>query len=109
MLNLTRQEQQVILFLISVALLGMGINFSVKKFLQVKIIVSISPDMGRIDLNKADKERLMDIPGIGEKLAARIIEYRKQKAGFQDREELKGIKGISDYKYEKLKEFLFVQ
>lgn len=109
MVSFTRQERQVILFLIIVALLGIGINFSAKRFLQVKVIASISPDMGRIDLNKADKERLMDIPGIGEKLAARIIEYRKQKTGFQDIEELKVIKGISDYKYEKLKEFLFVQ
>ena len=109
MFGFTRQERQVILFLITVALVGMGVSFLAKRYSQVKAIACINQDIGKIDLNKADKETLIGIPGIGEKLAQRIIDYRNQQAGFKDAEELKNIKGISDYKYEKLKDLLFIQ
>lgn len=109
MLGLTRQERQVILFLITIALMGMGINFLAKRYSQVKAIACINQDISKIDLNKADKETLIGIPGIGEKLAQAIIDYRNQQVGFKDIEELKNIKGISEYKYEKLKDSLFIQ
>ncbi len=109
MLSLTRQERQVILFLITVALTGMGISFLVKRNSVVKTLICFNQNIGKVDLNKANKESLVNLPGIGEKLAERIIEYRSEHAGFKDAEELKNIKGISNYKYEKLKELLFIQ
>ena len=109
MLNLTQQERQVILFLVSVALVGMGISFLAKRYSPIKTFICFKENIGKVDLNKANKETLVSLPGIAEKLAERIIEYRSEQAGFKDIEELKNIKGISDYKYEKLKESLFVQ
>jgi competence ComEA-like helix-hairpin-helix protein len=109
MLNLTQQERQVILFLTTVALVGMGINFLAKRYTPVKTLICFEQNMGKIDLNKANKENLVNLSGIGEKLAERIIEYRKERGDFKDTEELKNIKGISDSKYERLKGLLFVQ
>jgi len=109
MFSLTREERQVILFLISVALFGAGIDFLAKKCSTIKTITCFSQEIGKINLNKADKDLLMSIPGIGEKLAMRIIEYREKRTGFSAPEELKNIKGISASKYEKIKNYLIVK
>ena len=60
--------------------------------------------MTEIDLNQADKATLMSVRGIGEKLAQRILEYRNQQERFYNIEELKHIKGITNYKYENIKD-----
>ena len=109
MLNLTKQERQVILFLATLALVGVGINFFQKNHSRPKALYNLYQDMGKVDLNKADKDLLISVPGIGVKLAERIIDYRKQKAGFSTLEELKDIKGVSENKYEKLKESFYVR
>jgi len=104
----TRQERQVILFLIAVALIGLGINFLTKHCSQIRVIGYVSQDVGRINLNQADKESLIDVPGIGEKLAQRIIDYRKQNRGFGYISELKNIKGIGDFKYKAIRGYFTV-
>lgn len=109
MFSLTRQERQVILFLITVALVGIGINFLVKRYSQIKVIRYLNQDISRFDLNKADKEMLIGVSGIGEKLAQRIIEYRRQQGDFRNIEELRNIKGISSSKYEAIKDYFFVE
>jgi len=109
MLNFTRQEQQVILFLVIVALAGMGINFLIKVNSKVVTLAVISQEIGKIDINRADKELLISVSGIGPKLAQRIIEYRNKQGGFGELGELKNIKGISEYKYEKIKDCLFIK
>lgn len=109
MLSLTRQERQVVLFLISVALTGAGIDFFVKRYSPVKTMANFSRDIGKINLNTADRDLLINIPGIGEKLAQRILEYRNKNSSFGDIEELRNIKGITAYRYEKIKDYLVVQ
>lgn len=105
MFELTPQEKQVILFLITVTLVGIGINSLSKKYSQSKIIAYLNQNPSKINLNKADKETLISIPGLGEKLAQRIIEYRRQQGGFEGIEELKNIKGLAGYRYEKIKDY----
>jgi len=109
MFNLTRQERQVILFIITVALLGGAIDFLAKKYSGLKTIACFNQDIGKLNLNTADKELLMSVPGIGEKLAYRIVEYRENNKTFGSKEELKNIKGISEYRYEKIKDYLIVK
>lgn len=57
---------------------------------------------GKISLNSASKTELETLPGIGEKKAELIIEYR-QKHRFKTIDEVKLINGIGDKTYEKLK------
>ena len=109
MLNLTTQEKKVIIFLISVALLGVGTNFVVKKNSRARELLSMKERLCRIDLNSADKYALMSVSGIGEKLADRILEYRRSANGFRDREELKCIKGMTEARFEKIKDAFVVR
>ena len=106
MLNLTRQERQVALFLITAAFLGISINFLMKFYSPTRGLACFYEDIGKIDLNLAGKDLLMSVPGIGEKLALRILEYRHRQAGFSSIEELKYIKGVTGHKYEKIRDYL---
>ncbi len=103
MFDLTKQEKQVVLFLSVLAIAGLGIDFLNKKLPAARAIACVNPDLGKVDINRADKAALIGIPGIGEKLAQRILDYRGQNRGFADIEELKNIKGITSYKLERIK------
>ena len=107
MLDLTRQERGIILFLITVALVGLGINFLIKT--NSKVASYVIKDFGRINLNQADIFSLTSIPGIGEKTAKAIIEYRNRNAGFTDIEELMHIKGIGESKYNNIKDYIVIE
>lgn len=63
---------------------------------------------GRIDLNTADKQALMTLPGIGESKADRILEYRQAHGRFGSTEELMNVSGIGSGVYEKIKDYIKV-
>ena len=60
-----------------------------------------------ININTADIYELVTLNGIGEVLATNIIEYRKNKR-FDSIEEIKNVKGVGNYVYEKIKSFITV-
>jgi competence protein ComEA len=62
---------------------------------------------GSLNLNTASASQLDQLPGVGEKAAARIIEYRK-KTPFTRTEELVKVKGFGKKKFDKLKGHLTV-
>lgn len=109
MFTFTRQERQVILFLLVLALLGIGVDFIAKKASRGETIPFFNPDIGKLDLNRADREALLGVPGIGQKLSQRIIDYRNQHGVFVAIEELKKIKGITDYRFQKIKDFFLLR
>jgi comEA protein len=62
---------------------------------------------GKVNINKATKEQLIELPGIGPALAERIIEHRSAKP-FKSIDELKDVKGIGDAKYDKIKDLITI-
>ncbi|WP_052416675.1 helix-hairpin-helix domain-containing protein [Paenibacillus sp. FSL R5-0912] len=58
---------------------------------------------GRVNVNIADTVALMDLPGIGEKKAQAIIEYRSSKGAFRSLTDLGKVKGIGPKLLEQLK------
>lgn len=109
MFNLTRQERQVVLFLITTALIGLGINFCLKSNSKAKRIFVIDINLSKIDLNQVRLHDLLATRYISKTLAERIIEYRNTRGRIEDLEELKQIKGINSKRYEKLKDLFFIQ
>lgn len=50
----------------------------------------------KININKATEEELTNLPGIGEEIASKIIEYREQNGKFEDTEQIKNVNGIGE-------------
>ena len=63
---------------------------------------------GKINLNRADKETLMTIPGIGEAKAEAIIAYREEHGSFQSVESLMEIPGIKEGIYNRISQYVCV-
>ncbi|MGH9371293.1 MAG: ComEA family DNA-binding protein [Vicinamibacterales bacterium] len=61
-----------------------------------------------VNLNTATAAQIATLPGIGEKAAQRIIEYRDKNGGFKKTEELMNVKGIGEKSYLKLKPLVTV-
>lgn len=61
---------------------------------------------GLISINRASKEELMTLPGIGESKADSILSYREEQGGFQTKEELMKISGIKKGVYDKIKDHI---
>ncbi len=63
----------------------------------------------KININTALLADLAALPGIGEVMAERIIEYREQNGFFKKPEDIMKVKGIGEKKFEKLKDFVVVE
>ena len=61
--------------------------------------VEILPDLSPLNLNTATQEELAQLPGIGEELARRIVEYREAHGAFESMEELMEVSGIGEGKF----------
>lgn len=69
---------------------------------------STAPAQDLLDLNDASFEELCTLPGIGEVLAGRIIQYRKANKGFLYVEELLEIDGMGYETFENLLNYVTV-
>ncbi|MCL2201907.1 MAG: ComEA family DNA-binding protein [Oscillospiraceae bacterium] len=56
--------------------------------------------LGRININTASQSELMDLPGIGEALSLRILDYRNAHGPFRRIEELRNVSGIGEKRFE---------
>lgn len=66
---------------------------------------AVDPGTGLIDLNQATAEQLDEhLPGVGEVLARRIVEYREANGGFRSVEQLRDVTGIGERRFAELKD-----
>jgi len=63
----------------------------------------------RIDLNRADRAELLQLPGVGDKLAQRIETYRRDHGPFRRVDELRRVPGFGPKMLERLRPFLTVE
>lgn len=65
-------------------------------------------ESSKININNCSKGDLLLLPGIGDVLADRIIEYRNTNK-FSDIQDIKNVSGIGDKKYEAIKDLITVR
>jgi competence protein ComEA len=122
MFDLTRQEKIILLFFTFSFVLGLGVNVYRKAKSSVKLDVQpyelaatrkeinkFIVEQNLININSLNKDELKRLPGVGEKLAQRIVEYHKMHGPFKNKEELLKVDGIGQKKFGKLKELLVVE
>jgi competence protein ComEA len=63
---------------------------------------------GLLDLNRATEQDFDALPGIGPKLAERIMEYRQSVGAFHSLDELRNVKGIGKKKFERIRPLVTV-
>ena len=63
----------------------------------------------KININTADLSELDSLPGFGQVIAQKIIEYRQEHTKFNSIEELMNIKGIGEKKFNNVKDYIYVQ
>jgi competence protein ComEA len=62
-----------------------------------------------LNLNTATVEQLQRLPGVGRVLATRIVQFRQKKGPFKRVEELLAVPGISEKKWNVLREYVTVK
>jgi competence protein ComEA len=77
------------------------------------VMVFIGPawavDGAKINLNKATVEELIQLKGIGQKYAERIIQFREKSGPFEKTEDLMNVPGIGPKIWEKNKDRIVVE
>ncbi|KPA18187.1 secreted protein containing Competence protein ComEA, helix-hairpin-helix region domain protein [Candidatus Magnetomorum sp. HK-1] len=61
-----------------------------------------------ININTASVTQLMKIPGIGKKIADRIVQYREKNGPFKTKDDLLKVKGVGSKKFEKIKDLIIL-
>ena len=69
----------------------------------------ILPDISPLNLNTATLEELAQLPGIGEELARRIVEYREGSGPFETLEQLMEVSGIGEGKFAAMEGWITVE
>ena len=76
------------------------------KSVSYKSAASAAAVSNPLDINSASAKELQVLPGIGPKIAERIVKYREEHGPFKSLDDLTKVKGIGEKKLEKIRPFL---
>ena len=121
-INVTKKVNVIVFSVIAVIALALGLYLECcdkKEFVISSVPNQIDKsdienkshydDEGRLDINLATIEELMELKGIGEVLALRIVNYREERGQFMAVEELALVPGIGYKKLNNNREYICVR
>lgn len=68
--------------------------------------LSAAEENNPIDLNRATARELIQLPGVGEVIAKRIVDFREEHGPFKRVEDLMKIKGIGEKSLKKIRPYI---
>ncbi len=63
----------------------------------------------KLNINRASRDQLSKLDGIGGHMADEIIEYRIKNGGFREKEELYNLSGFDKVIVDKMKEYIYIE
>jgi competence protein ComEA len=69
---------------------------TVLAFMATLVPMAFSADAGKVNINKASVDELMQLEKVGETYAQRIVEYREKNGPFKTPEDIMNVKGIGE-------------
>lgn len=122
MIDLTRIEKTILIFLIFTFITGLSINFYKKAqkdiclnvqpgqadILQEKYEELVSEQQALININSLKIDELIALPGVGKQLADRIVRYHQEYGPFKNKEDIMQVKGMGGKKFEAIKDLIVV-
>lgn len=88
----------------AVALSATGLSAQSKAPAPKPTATAVAP----VNLNTATAEQLAAIPGVGPKMAERIIDYRQKNGGFKKIEDLMNVSGVGEKSFLKMKPLITI-
>lgn len=82
------------------------INTKITSNIGEENIINNEEENGLININTATKDKLLNIPGIGESKANAIITYRETHGNFKTIEDIQNVTGIGAKLYEEIKAYI---
>lgn len=109
-LVLKRADQAVAAVLIGLSLAAMGGYWAWQGHLRGRMVEIDQAEPliveFKLDINEADWPELALLPGIGERLSRRIVEYRAKNGDFRELNDLRKVRGIGPLTLEGMKPYL---
>jgi competence protein ComEA len=72
-------------------------------------VPALAADLQKVNINTATLEELVSLDGIGEKVAQKVLDFRKANGPFQKPEDLMMVKGIGEKMFDKNKDRIVVK
>jgi len=105
MFYLTPQERRFICLIMIVFIMGAAVQLFLRRDIApVRWVKSVRNF--KININTARADQLQMLPGIGAKLAARIVEYRHDNGPFKALEDLEEVDGLTAKRFGLIKELI---
>ena len=95
-------------FMIKSLVLSVVLGLVFSTFLSLQVQANQKASEKKININTASLAEFQKLPRIGEKVAQRIIDFRKKNGKFKKIEEIMKVKGIGEKTFKKIKDLISV-